>query len=134
MRPNIKKISGNKQDIHIAELEGGVAIVHTVYKNEGCMKSAKIILELIKKAQKDKPDILRYLFLDIEGHRLESGAFDREMFSLQTDIVLSNLLKYLTEAYTPLQSWRNLKQSNDIPDIVVNLRGTDKYWGEHEEK
>ena len=111
-----------------------VAIYHQVYKNEGWEKSSKILLELLQDAQKKVPNKKRILFLEIEGHRTKNNAFDRDMFSLQFDVIIANLSKYLSEVYMPLGNYTNKEeQINEIPGVVVNPRHTDGYYKEHEE-
>lgn len=97
----------------------GTAIYHNIFSYEGFEKSAKILIELIRKAQKDKPECERYLFLDIEGHLNKKEAFDHDMFELQRHFILGFLMPFLTEAHLPLISIKNTNsQKNDFPDKI----------------
>lgn len=94
----------------------GIAIYHSVYKHEDFTESANILVKLLQNAQSQFPNQKRFLYLDIEDHRNNSGGFDHDMFELQTDFALGFLMQFLTTIHMPLGSVNNNKlQSNDVP-------------------
>lgn len=98
----------------------GVAIYHNIFSYEGFEESAEILIDLIKETQKDHPNHKRFLYLDIQGHRNDEGAFDGDMFELQRNFILGFLMPYLTEVYLPLISVKNkYPQKNDFPHEVA---------------
>jgi hypothetical protein len=109
-------------DKEIKEKDGKVLIFHRVYKKEGLEKSAKILLDLIKDAQKKVPNKERTILIVIDGHRLRNKAFDNDMFSLQK-IMLEHLIKYVKEIHMPLGVYRNREeQLNEIPEDIVIVK------------
>ena len=97
----------------------GVALYHVVFENENFETSAQMLFDLIRQAQNKNPDVPRYLYLDIEGHRNKEGGFDKDMFELQTHFILGFLMKYISEVYLPLGSVINkAPQENDVPDML----------------
>jgi len=93
-----------------------VAIYHRVMRRENFETAANDIYNLIKGAQESQPDKPRKLFLDIDGHRTDNGAFDEDMFELICDFLLGTMANYLTEIACPMYSITNPnKQINDIP-------------------
>ncbi len=96
-----------------------VALYHRVYAHEGFEESAQFLFKLIQRAQQLQPDKERWLFLDIDGHRNDEGAFDGDMFELQTQFLAGFLSRFLTQFWCPLASARNPKQQdNDIPEVL----------------
>lgn len=96
-----------------------VYIYHVVFEDENFEESAQIIHQLIFSSQKNKPNYNRKLFLDIQGHKLENGDFDQDMFELQTHFLLGFMSEYLSELHVPLISLKNPKvQNNRIPDKI----------------
>ncbi len=106
----------------IVEPEGrlksqAVALYHLVFQHENFEVSANHLVEIVKYAQKNFPNQKRILFIDIEGHRNETGGFDHDMFELQREFLISFLAPYLSEFYSPLVSAKNTKpQRNDVFD------------------
>jgi hypothetical protein len=112
MNTNLKrkgKINKEKQSI---------AIYHQVKKHENFEKSAEILFNLIKDAQKKAPNQKRILFLDIEGHKNSVGGFDRDMVELQVDFVPEFLSQWLSEVNMPLAHFEISNQKNNIPDYL----------------
>lgn len=97
----------------------GVALYHVVFSYENFNVSAQILFGLLKNAQEKYPDIPRYLYLDIEGHRNLKGGFDDDMFELQKEFMLGFLMCYFTEINIPLGKFVNKKcQLNEVPEIL----------------
>jgi hypothetical protein len=96
----------------------GIAIYHVVYREEGFEQAARMLFELVRRAEQTHPGKPRMLFLDIEGHRNEKGGYDHDMLELQTDFILGFLMPFLTEASMPLPGHvKNSKpQRSDLPD------------------
>lgn len=104
----------------------GVVIYHVVLPEEDFSTSAHHIFALIRAAQEKEPNKRRHLFLDIEGHRTEKGAFDHDMFELQRHFLLGFMLKYLSEVHMPLIDVQSNKaQANDIPKSLDIMEGLD---------
>lgn len=118
-----------ENDEHIGLMKSkGIAIYHVVFENEDFITSAKTTHELIKKPQDKFPNQRRLFFLDIDGHRLENGAFDHDMFELQRHYLQAFLMPYISELYMPLICVKNSKpQRSDVPikvEITENLDRT----------
>ncbi|MCI8466686.1 MAG: HNH endonuclease [Bacilli bacterium] len=98
-----------------------IAIYHVVYENETFKDAANAIIELTREAQKQHPNKIRVLYLDIDGHRLENGAFDHDMLELQYNFIMKNISHYYSEINIPLISCKNkFKQANDpLPDDFI---------------
>ncbi len=116
---NITPINDTPENINQVRNQG-VAIYHNIFSYEGFGESARILIDLIKESQKDRPNHKRFLYLDIQGHRDDTGAFDSDMFELQRNFILGFLMPYLTEAHLPLISVKNkYPQKNDFPHEVA---------------
>lgn len=97
--------------------EKSIAIRHRVMRHEGFEDAATDLFILLQQAQRNNPNKPRVLYLQIDEHRNEHGAFDRDMFELQKDFCLGFLMKFFTGMHLPLISAKNDKpQCNDIPD------------------
>lgn len=98
-----------------------IAIYHVVYENENFHDAANAIIELTRETQKKDKKKRRALYLDIDGHRLKNGAFDQDMWELQYNFILQNMIHYYTEVHLPLISIKNpYEQINDlIPDKFI---------------
>jgi hypothetical protein len=98
----------------------GVALYHVVLPHEGFEAAARVLFQLVRRAQDVKPGARRMLFLDIEGHRQADGGFDADMRELQQEFLLDVLAPFLTEAHCPLVTLRNPHpQDDDLPDELV---------------
>lgn len=112
---SIEIIEDNPENIEQLKNKG-IAIYHIVYENEDFEKSAQLLFDLIKQAQKNSANQKRVLYLDIEGHRNKKGGFDNDMYELQRHFILEFLMPYLNSVYMPLVSVKNMNlQRNDIP-------------------
>ena len=97
-----------------------IAIYHVVFKDEDFEKSARVLFELVKSAQKSFPNYERLLYLDIENHRNCLGGFDNDMFELMRYFIMELLMQFLTEAHLPLAHIENKNlQRNDFPDDLI---------------
>jgi hypothetical protein len=124
------------QPINHAKQSGkkGAAIYHNIFAHEGFEESAKILIELLKRAQQEYPNGKRTLYLDIEGHKNVQEGFDKDMFELQRSFILGFLMPYLSEAHLPLISVKNKKpQNNDIPK-EISIFSSEKEAIEFKEK
>lgn len=99
------------------------AIYHVVFENENFNDAANALIELTREAQKKAANRKRALYLDIDGHRLENGAFDRDMWELQFYFILQNLLYYYTEIHLPIITIYNpyIQLEEPIPDNFLIL-------------
>lgn len=94
-----------------------MALYHCVYPEENFERAAREIFDLIVHTIKFFPNAKRSLYLDIEGHRTPTGAFDDDMFELQKDFLLGFLMPFLAELHTPLVHVENRKpQRADLPE------------------
>ncbi len=84
-----------------------IAIYHRIYKRENFETAAKDLMRLIYMAQVKSPDEPRALYVDIDGHKTESGGFDEDMQELQTEFGLGVLLQFVEELHFPLISVKN---------------------------
>jgi hypothetical protein len=98
-----------------------VALYHRVYPEESFEVAARVLWDLVRRAEQDHPGTPRTLYLDIEGHRNDQGGYDSDMFELQQNFLLGFLLPFLTEAHLPLGlSVRNPRaQRGDLPDELM---------------
>lgn len=109
-------ITENPLNINMLK-EKGIAIYHLVYEHEDFETTATILVKLLQKVQKDSPNQKRYLYINIEGHKNNSGGYDHDMFELQKDFALGFLLQFFTRIHMPLISVENNKlQRNDVPE------------------
>jgi hypothetical protein len=97
-----------------------LALYHCVYPEDDFTTAATTLHDLVRATERNVPSAERFLYLDIEGHRAKSGAFDPDMFELQRHFVLEHLLPFLTEAHLPLAAVKNSEpQRDDVPDQLV---------------
>jgi hypothetical protein len=68
---------------------------------------------------------VRHLYLDVEGHRNKAGGFDHDAYELITHFVHGYLMQWLTETHTPLGTYRNPRQREDVPDGLDVMPGGD---------
>lgn len=121
---DILPIKEKPENINILK-EKKIALYHIVFKEEGFEESTRILFDLVKFSQKRFPNQDRILYLDIEGHRNNSGGYDNDMFELMRYFILEFLLQFLSEAYTPLIGVKNKRpQSNDVKKhlIIINSK------------
>jgi len=114
------------------------AIYHVVYESEDFNDAAKTLINLTSMAQNKAPNKRRALFLDIDGHRLKDGAFDHDMWELQFNFILNNLLYYYSEIHLPIITLYNpyaqledpipknivIYNENEIPEELKAYAGT----------
>lgn len=104
----------------MADDDRAIALYHVVYENEEFDEAARALFKLVEMAQRRFSGRERKLFLDIEGHRDNQGAFDAEMVELQTDFLVGVLGPYLSEIHAPLfQATNPNPQRNDLPPALI---------------
>lgn len=115
-----------------------IAVYHVVYANEGFNEAVNALVELTKKTRKTSRDKRRYLYLDIEGHRLADGAFDHDMWELQYNFIAQYLIHYYAEVHMPLATLKNeyeqleyndddefkIYEQNEVPDDLKKYQGS----------
>ncbi|MBI5249582.1 MAG: hypothetical protein HY912_08815 [Desulfomonile tiedjei] len=99
-----------------------VALYHNVFRRDDFEKTAYILFNLVKEAQRLHPGKKRILFLDIEGHRNEQGGYDPDMLELQQEFLVGFLLNFLTEVHSPLASVRNSGMQEDAVPEALTVR------------
>jgi hypothetical protein len=101
----------------------GVHLNYTVTERQNLEQAVYWLLQLLQETQRDYTDQPRHLHLAIEGHRLPNGAFDHDMFELQSKFLMEFLMDYLTRASIPLCEVENPRpQKNDIPTLTIFQR------------
>ena len=104
-----------------------MALYHCVYPEENFEQAAREIFDLIAHTIEFFPNAKRSLYLDIEGHRTPTDAFDADMFELQKDFLLGFLMPFLAELHTPLIHVENPKaQRTDLPEELHIYAATDE--------
>jgi hypothetical protein len=94
-----------------------LALYHCVYPEENFEKAARELFDLVAHTNEFFPNAKRSLFVDIEGHRTPTEAFDADMFELQKDFLLGFLMPFLVELHAPLIHAKNSKpQRGDLPE------------------
>jgi hypothetical protein len=94
-----------------------LALYHCVYPEEDFEKAARELFDLVAHTNEFFPNAKRSLFVDIEGHRTPTEAFDADMFELQKDFLLGFLMPFLAELHAPLIHAKNPKpQRGDLPE------------------
>ena len=94
-----------------------LALYHCIYAGENFHDAAHALFDLVAYSQRTFPRAKRRLFLDIEGHRTPTNAFDGDMFEIQQDVLLGFLMPFLTEVRMPLIDARNPNpQREDLPE------------------
>lgn len=94
-----------------------IAVYHVVYENESFNDAVQDLVELTYKTTKEYPNRKRVLYLDIDGHRNNKGGFDDDMYELQKNFILDNLIYYYTEVNLPLVRVKNKYKQLDNFDI-----------------
>lgn len=112
-------------NINLLKKRNCIAIYHRIFKEENFETAAVQLFEMVAKAQKISPNLYRVLYLDIDGHRLKNGAFDNDMFELQTKFLIGYLGQFLHQINMPLASLMNpRRQNNNLPDKLVIFTDT----------
>jgi hypothetical protein len=92
-----------------------VVIYHVVFEHENFATAAPQIYKLVAQTQVQFPNRRRILYVDIDGHRDENGAWDHDMWELQRYFLLGFLMPFLNEVHMPLIAVQNNKfQRNDL--------------------
>lgn len=106
----------------IKETGKTIAIYHAVFADEDFEKAASDIHGLVVACAKKYPGLKRHLFIDIDGHRNDTGGFDADMFEFQRHFVLGYLVenRFVSAVAQPLASVK-IKgcQSDNMPDVLV---------------
>ena len=101
----------------------GVHLDYSVTQRQNFDQAVFGLLQLVQEAQRDYPDEPRHLQLAVEGHRLPNGAFDSDMFELQSKFLMEFLMEYLTSANTAFVLVKNPKpQKNVVPPLNIFQR------------
>ncbi|MFG1826448.1 HNH endonuclease [Microbispora bryophytorum] len=108
-----------------------VALYHDMAVYENFERCAHRIFKVLQLAERTNPGTLRYLHLEIQGHRNDAGGFDHDSFEIMQHFLLEFLFPYLTEIATPLYRARNRhRQINELPeDLIIQYpEGEDGFW------
>jgi hypothetical protein len=104
-----------------------MVLYHCVYPEENFERAARDIFDLIRHTIEFFPNAKRSLYLDIEGHRTPTDAFDSDMFELQKDFLLGFLMPFLAELRMPLIHVENPNsQRADLPDELRIYAASDE--------
>jgi hypothetical protein len=113
----VRTLVGVSDALRAGEAPKALALYHCVYAAESFNDAAHALFDLVQYACRTFPGAKRQLFVDIEGHRTPSNAFDEDMFELQSEFLIGYLLQFLNEARVPLVHVRNPNpQLEDLPD------------------
>ena len=96
-----------------------IALRHTMWRDDGFDETAHALHELVLAAQRAHPGCPRQLTLEIEGHRSDRGAFDRDATEIQRAFLSRHLMPFLSEARVPLGVLANAGQDDDPPELLV---------------
>lgn len=92
-------------------------LYHRIHAEENFDDAAHTLFDLVAYTRRTFPGARRQLFLDIDGHRTPTDAFDEDMFEIQRDFLLGFLMPFLTEIHMPLARASNPHpQREDLPD------------------
>jgi hypothetical protein len=116
-----------KQESAVQPRGSIVAIYHRVYAHETFEQTVPKLVKLVQSAQHQQPDKPRHLYLDIDGHKLPDGAWDRDMWELQYHFIMEGgFHRFFSEINVPVGSFRCKEpQINEIPD-EINVFDPDK--------
>lgn len=104
-----------------------IVITYRVKENENFETAASKIYKSIYRIQEQNPDKERTLIVEIEGHRNDQGGYDNDMFELQYEFLLKNMMQYLHALHIPLASLTNNKKQKDLPsDCLVIANSKDE--------
>lgn len=106
----------------IEKAEKGVGLYHEVWLNDTFDHAAKALFRIVRSAEDDYPGVPRLLYVDVHGHRDESGEFDDEIRQLD-EFVRTTLALYVT-SYPMLltgEQGENPQQRNDVPERITVL-------------
>jgi hypothetical protein len=113
----VKSLVGVRAPSKTGEPPRALALYHCIYAEEHFHDAAHALFDLVAYSQRTFPGAKRRLFLDIEGHRTPTDAFDGDMFEIQKDFLLGFLMPFLTEVRMPLIGVRNPNpQREDLPE------------------
>jgi hypothetical protein len=113
----VRSLVGVSTPSKAGEAPRALALYHCIYAEENFRDAAHALFDLVAYTKRTFPGARRQLFLDIEGHRTPTDAFDGDMFEIQRDFLLGFLMPFLTEVHMPLAGVRNPNpQREDLPD------------------
>lgn len=108
-----------------------IAIYHDMAVYENFERCAHRIFAVLQATQRRHPGAPRHLYLDIQGHRNDVGAYDRDAWELMRYFVLDFLMPFLTEVHIPICQVRNNEgQVHDLPEVlqISYPEGEDDFW------
>lgn len=108
-----------------AESGKGVALYHDMRADDDFDDTAERIFQIVRESAARFPGKPRHLYLDVEKHRNEAGGFDHDANELMTNFIVGYLMRWLTEVHTPLGSFRNPDQREDLPAGLTIMPGGD---------
>lgn len=103
----------------IKEDEKGIAIYHCIKKYEDFNRAANNLFNLVKEAKEKYPERKIGVYIDIEGHKTREGAFDEDMFELQSYFIMEQIYPYVSEIHEPLAEIKNNNPKNNIPKQLL---------------
>ncbi len=107
-----------------------IALRYTMRRDDGFDETAHALYELVLAAQREHPSCPRHLTLEIEGHRGERGAFDRDATEIQQEFLSGHLMPFLSGARLPLGVLSNAGQADDPPELLVIDDAERPEWGD----
>jgi len=116
-------LTANGDDIREVEVieERSIALYHVMLRGDGFEETAEILFRLVRWAARSNPGKPRSLYLDVDGHRVAGGGYDRDSFEIMRYFIFGFLRRWLTEMNTPLAVARTREQHEDVPDYLVTI-------------
>lgn len=103
--------------IHM-NFDNTVSLYHIVAPEDTFAKASHELFGMLHQAQQLFPGWPRILYLEIDGHRTESGKFEPDFFEYQQEFLFGVIAPFLTAFEAPLTGplLNPAPQRNDVPD------------------
>ena len=85
-----------------------------ITERENFMQAARKIYSLLYDEGQRNPNAKRTLVIEIQGHRVKAGGYDRDMFELQSEFAFEVLMPVVHILHMPLISIENTKQQKNL--------------------
>lgn len=97
--------------------ENGYTICYTIMPEENFETAVKNIFAILQEGQERYPNQSRTLLIEVEGHQIKPGIYDKDMQDLLCRFSLPHFLPYVTTLLLPFAGRDNEgEQINEIPD------------------
>lgn len=98
-----------------------VSIYCVVDEEQSFEDAAQEVFALIQESQRRYPAWTRILYVDIEGHRDDSGRFEEDFVEFQQEMFFSTIAPFVTAFELPLTGGlvNPSPQRDDLPDELI---------------